>query len=281
MYKKLKKMLLYSIMLVTVLYSGFLYTLLFHSTLHFYDYGLFGALLVVAVLALLLGLVPGLIICSLVIIAYGSVIFFQMITGSGTIWTLHYFWFIIYPAVTFIAGEIREEMNRAKAQCSKCEHIADRIVTIDEITGYGNGREFYRELEIEMARSRRHKVPMVLFVLEIQYFEELLSIHGKNHTTKIYKAIADALNKATRTEDLRFRIDTDLLALILPHTTIETSLIVKKRIKDALSQIDVIDDNLSKNYNITLKIGAKAYDDSIPNPIEFKQLAKQELEYDV
>ncbi|MGB3365862.1 MAG: diguanylate cyclase [Acidaminobacteraceae bacterium] len=247
----------------------------------FYDYGLFILLLVVLIATFLLGTIPGLIICLVIIFMYGSVIFFQMVTGAGEIWSLNYMWFIAYPFSAFFAGKISNNLRESEVKCNNCQYLTDKIVTIDEITGFGNGREFLRDLDIEMARSKRHKIDLVLGILEIQYFEELISIYGKENTKKIYKIIAQALNKASRVEDLRFRIDDDMLGLILPHTNLVDAEIVKTRIKEALSSLAIDDGSSLNRYNIELKISLVSYNDKILNPMEFKAIGIMELEYDV
>ncbi|MBF4692724.1 diguanylate cyclase domain-containing protein [Fusibacter ferrireducens] len=277
----LKKIIYSILILVILLFTLFFITLLMQKNFFFYDYALYGALLVVLALTLSLGLIPGLLICAIVIFGYGSVVFFQMITGTSQIWTLNYLWFIAYPLTTFFAGQLSENVRMANEQCTKCDKMTDRIVTIDEITGFGNGREFLRDLDGEMARAKRHKIPLTIGVLEIQYFEELITIYGRDNTKKIYKVIAEALNRATRVEDLRFRIDEDMLGLILPHTTIENAQVVKMRLKENLSKLEIEDESSLGRYNIELKVGLLAYRDDILNPMEFKALAVKELEYDV
>lgn len=270
-----------AIYLVIVLFTTFFTTLYLQSAFSFYDYGLFALLLAVLILTFLLGILPGLIICAIVIFTYGSVIFFQMVTGAGEIWTLNYIWFIAYPFSVFFAGKISENIKDSEEKCTHCSTLSDKIVTIDEITGFGNGREFLRDLDIEMARAKRHKIDLTLGILEIQYFEELISIYGKEDTKKIYKVIAEALNKVSRIEDLRFRIDDNILGLILPHTNLVEAEIVKVRLKEALSKLAIEDGSSLNRYNIELKISLVSYNDSILNPMEFKSIGISELEYDV
>ena len=111
MKKHLKVILSSAAILVFLLFTTFLITLIYQTNFYFYDYALYGILMGVIILTLFIGLVPGLFICAVIIFGYGSVIFFQMITGSGQIWTLHYLWFIIYPLTTFFAGRISEQLK--------------------------------------------------------------------------------------------------------------------------------------------------------------------------
>lgn len=56
---------------------------------------------------------------------------------------------------------------------------------------------------------------------------------------------------------------------------------MKDRIKQELSNIAIDDISSLGRYNIELKIGLVQYSEDIINPMEFKNLASKELEYDV
>lgn len=278
---KLKKINYYSMGLVTVLFLIFGISLVFQKNFQYYDYGLFMALLVVCIISLNVGLIIGLIICVIVMFGYGSVVFFQMTTSSTEIWSLNYMWFLAFPISTFFAGEIKENIESIYESCLKCQNLSEKVVAIDEVTGFGNAREFFKDLDSEMSRARRHKITLTLAVIEIQYFEELIAIYGNENLKDIYKSISNSITASTRVEDLRYRIAADELAVILPHTTEEQAKVVKVRIKEELSRITIDDDSSLGRYNIELKIALMEYDGGIVNPMEFKNMTHRELEYDV
>ena len=278
---EIKKIIYYNMGLILIFFLVFGLSLIFQNDFQYYDYGLFASLAVICMLTLHVGLVVGLILCVIVIFGYGSVVFFQMITNSIEIWTLNYIWFLILPIATFFSGQIRENLDQISKNCEKCKDLSDRVVSVDEITGFGNAREFLRDLDSEMARAKRHKLNLTLAILKIQYFEELLAIYGVENLKDIYRAISQSITVSTRVEDLRYRVSEDELALILPHTDDVQAKIVKDRIKQELSNIAIDDISSLGRYNIELKIGLVQYIEDITNPMEFKNLASKEIEYDV
>lgn len=278
---EIKKIIYYNMGLILIFFLVFGLSLIFQNDFQYYDYGLFASLAVICMLTLHVGLIVGLILCVIVIFGYGSVVFFQMITNSIEIWTLNYIWFLILPIATFFSGQIRENLDQISKNCEKCKDLSDRVVSVDEITGFGNAREFLRDLDSEMARAKRHKLNLTLAILKIQYFEELLAIYGVENLKDIYRAISQSITVSTRVEDLRYRVSEDELALILPHTDDVQAKIVKDRIKQELSNIAIDDISSLGRYNIELKIGLVQYIEDITNPMEFKNLASKEIEYDV
>ena len=271
----------YSILFVVAIFALFFYTLFFGQNFQYFDYALFLILGGVLIFTMIFGIIPGLVLNAVIIFIYSTVVYLQLWRGASTIWTLNYLWFFAYPVLTVIVGQMQHYLKELYDECSRCNSLSSSAITIDEITGFGNGREFLRDLNIEMARAKRHSVDLTISLLEIQYFEELISLYGKSVTKDIFKQIAEGLNKSTRIEDLRYRIDENMLALILPHTDIEPAEIVKNRLKANLSHIEIEGSENRGKYVIEMKIGMLRYNDEILTPMEYKALCEKELEYDV
>lgn len=247
----------------------------------YYDYGLYVGLGILLILTLFAGLIPGLIASGLLILAYGLVVFYQLMMGYSQVWRLNYMWLAMIPLSSLLVGLLGRQLQQQFAVIEQMEHLSDQIVNIDELTGYGNARELLRDLDVEMARAKRHKISLTLMVVEIQYFDELMAIYGKDNSKKMYKVLSESINQATRIEDLRFRVKDNLFAIILGHTNLDNGQVVQKRIKDALEKLSIEDDSSLKRYKIDVKIGMCLYSEAITNPMDFKAAAIKELEYDV
>lgn len=246
----------------------------------FYDYLLFGALGFIIIFSSYLGMVPGLILSGTSIFLYGSVIFYQLVLGYSQVWTLNYYWFAFYPVAAFVGGKIHELLEAQSQIITECLNLSDKVVNIDELTGFGNARELLRDLDREMSRSRRYKSPLTLMVVQIQYFEELKRIYG-NDGDKLLQDLSAIIDKALRVEDLRFRLEDDLFALILPQTTYDDSLVVRERILTTIDDMVIEDKSSLSRYKVEIKTGSSEYKKEIPSPMAFKALALKELEYDV
>lgn len=281
MRKDIKHIKNYALLFILAIFILFFYTVIFGQDFQYYDYGLFAILGLVLIFTLFFGTIPGLVINAVVIFVYSTIVYLQLWRGTNTIWSLNYLWFFAFPLLTVLVGQMQYNLRELYDECAKCNNLSSHVITIDEITGFGNGREFLRDLNIEMARAKRHKVDLTIAILQIQYFEELVSMYGKEETKEIFVKIAEGLNKSTRIEDLRYRIDEDMLALILPHTDIEPAEIVKGRLKANLSHIEVKGKDAREKYVIDIKIGMLSYRDDILTPMEYKALCEKELEYDV
>ena len=103
----------------------------------------------------------------------------------------------------------------------------------------------------------------------------------KGLNTRIFDVITSVLKKITRTEDTIYRISEKTFALLLPQTPIEGAEIVKRKIKDGLSEINTFTDKRFEEMRIEVRVGLASLDDSIRSEFEFKKKAEKEVEFDV
>lgn len=281
MKKKLLMIETYIILLIMSIFLVFLYFLLFIYDLSLYDYVLYGLLCILLILTTKIGLVKGLLLAISIIFIYGSIIFFQIISGSIVIWRINYGILVGYTLCPLWLGLIHDSIDMIHRDYHHYITHSEKIVNVDEITGYGTGREFFKDLEAEMAKARRYKAPLSIGILEVQFYYEILTILGKEEMDQVFKLVTESLNHAIRIEDMKYRIEKNLIALIFPHTDLVGAEITRKRIKQTLHTIQLERENISKEVTIEVKIGLLEYEDGITNPLVFKRDAMKEIEYDV
>lgn len=172
-------------------------------------------------------------------------------------------------------------INEILDKYMKLEKQINNLVTVDETTGFHNLKEFYKDLNEEMSRSKRHNFSLVVMLVEIQYLEEITSIYGIDSIKKIFKAMAELIETVTRTEDKRYKIDEGLFAIIMPNTDILGAQTVKERLKKQMENLTINEDNKAKSYKLEVKAAAVQYNDKIENAFEFKEYVQKELEYDI
>ena len=269
-----------SLLLITLTFV-FSYLLIGIETLEVQDLVMLVSLIGVIILSVILSGFSGFVFGLTLILFYSLFVFYQTAVLEMSIWTSQYVWFLAFPSVIFLAGQVDNHIQKLGDQSEQCDLILDSVVGLDEITGYRVAKEFYKDLGVEMSKSKRHKTQFTLGIIKIQYFQELQSIFGVKGTRSIYENIAKAVSYSTRLEDLKYRLNEDTLALILPHTSQLDANIVKDRMKSSLNQLQIDSENKSSKYNIELKVGLLEYKTDIENPMKFKKLAMKELEYDV
>lgn len=278
---KLLQLETYTIFLVISIFLLFLYFLLFIYDLTIYDYMLYGLLCLLLIITAKVGLVKGLLLSISVLFIYGSIIFFQIMSGSVVIWRINYGILAGYTLCPLWVGLIHDRIDEIYTEHNHYLSKAHIICSTDDVSGYGTGRNFFKDLEGEMAEAKRYNKPLTIGILEIQYFFELLTILGQEEMDLVFKMVTESLNHAIRIEDKKYRIDKHLIALIFPHTDLKGAEITRKRIKKALHTIQLQNETISKEVTIEVKVGLLEYEERMENPFEFKKEAMREIEFDV
>ncbi|MEN3285343.1 MAG: hypothetical protein V7607_6483 [Solirubrobacteraceae bacterium] len=105
--------------------------------------------------------------------------------------------------------------------------------TLDGLTDLPNQRAFHDELPQAVASAARHRVPLVLVVLDVDDFKHLNDRHGHPRGDALLRRVAAVL-RDSRSGDRAYRIGGDEFALLLPHTDSEGSRTLARRLVRAL-----------------------------------------------
>ncbi len=109
----------------------------------------------------------------------------------------------------------------------------------DHLTGLANRRRFERQLEREVARTRRYGRPFCLLLLDIDHFKQVNDNHGHDAGDEALRRLANALQAGTRGIDTAARIGGEEFALILPETDSARGLEVADRLRQEIAALDI------------------------------------------
>jgi diguanylate cyclase (GGDEF)-like protein/putative nucleotidyltransferase with HDIG domain len=101
----------------------------------------------------------------------------------------------------------------------------------DELTTLYNRRHFYKALEIEIDRARRHDRPLSLAILDVDRFKDYNDRFGHINGDSVLKSLAEAMTSYLRKTDTPFRYGGDEFAVILPETDSSKAKDVVERIR--------------------------------------------------
>ncbi|HVE67618.1 MAG TPA: GGDEF domain-containing protein, partial [Solirubrobacteraceae bacterium] len=118
---------------------------------------------------------------------------------------------VAFPVVPQLAvGALRRERLTLEGR----EAEALRIAESDELTGIGNYRRFWRALQSEAARARRHDQPFSLIVLDLDGFKAINDQLGHQAGDETLRRVARALEGELREEDVLCRQGGDEFGVI-------------------------------------------------------------------
>jgi diguanylate cyclase (GGDEF)-like protein len=120
----------------------------------------------------------------------------------------------------------------AAEQFEAMQFLADH----DPLTNLLNRRSFVRELEAEVARSRRYARPLALLVFDLDDLKVLNDTHGHAVGDQALQHVASTLRSELRTVDHAFRIGGDEFAVTLPEATEAEAKAAAERIAESVQR---------------------------------------------
>jgi two-component system cell cycle response regulator len=108
---------------------------------------------------------------------------------------------------------LREEMARLLVELSVLSHT-------DGLTQVGNRRALDEALVREGARSRRHRFPLSLVLVDIDHFKRINDELGHRAGDQALRLFAHRLHAIVRSADRLFRYGGEEFAVLLPHASL-------------------------------------------------------------
>jgi PleD family two-component response regulator len=94
-----------------------------------------------------------------------------------------------------------------------------KISITDPLTGLLNRRYFQERLIEEMERSRRHKLPLSLIIMDVDNFKAINDTFGHQAGDEALKGIARCIRNSIRAIDVAARYGGEEFTVILPQTS--------------------------------------------------------------
>jgi diguanylate cyclase (GGDEF)-like protein len=102
-----------------------------------------------------------------------------------------------------------------------------------------NRRRFERQLEREVARTRRYGHPFCLLMLDIDHFKQVNDTYGHEGGDEALRRIGHVLQTGTRGVDTAARIGGEEFGIILTETDFTRGLEVAERLRKTIGETDI------------------------------------------
>lgn len=109
----------------------------------------------------------------------------------------------------------------------------------DMLTGLANRRRFAATSESEFARLRRHRRPLAVILLDVDFFKKINDQFGHEGGDAVLRALGACLRAAVRPSDTAARFGGEEFALLLPETTLAGAAGLAERLRLALAALRV------------------------------------------
>jgi two-component system cell cycle response regulator len=151
-----------------------------------------------------------------------------------------------------------------------------RLTIIDGLTGVHNKRYFLEFLDRELARSARHKRPLSVTMLDIDYFKQINDQMGHLAGDYALRELTTCLKDAVRKEELLARYGGEEFALVLPETPREGAVLMAERLREIVAAHPFRFED--KPFSMTVSLGVVSTEgDANMTPTEMISMADEKL----
>ncbi len=133
-----------------------------------------------------------------------------------------------------------------------------RLSITDGLTGLFNSRYFYRQLDLEIARTNRYGNSFSLILFDIDNFKQLNDTCGHQAGDDVLHELAKILKSVSRETDVVVRYGGEEFIIVLPNTSEEDTIHLADRIRDSVEKHVFLPDHAGGVY-ITLSGGIASY----------------------
>ncbi len=241
-----------------------------------------GILVMAIIVGYNLGLLGGLIFALFLVFGYGIYLLYGVVV-SGEISELRVdliIWLFMIPVGAYLAGQLSHYVAMLVWQQEACKVMED-LITLDDVTGFLNGRGFFRELEIEVDRARRFDLPLSVLVIKIANLAEMRSVYGVSGIRSIIKAVSEQIDQIIRSVDKKGLIDTDTIALILPETPGDGAKVVAEKIHRAVDRVKVDFERGRRVIKLRIAVGTAEFSPDTDDAYVLYDRARDEANKDM
>ncbi len=234
--------------------------------------------------SLVRGVTPGLVASLIVIFLYSSYLMLRQfaLPWRREITIEELFWIPVIPVGAFIAGRINSAYQFLKQRLEEIEFSIDELVTLDEETGLNNRKNFIFSVEEEIKRGKRYGGKFAIVLIKVNFLKEFRDQYGESAKKRLIKMIGDKINTIFRLEDKKARLAEDEFGAILLEVNEDTLSIIKNRIKDSLSFMDVkVGEEQFKRVRLYINVGWAFFPDDGDDFSLLYAKAKHNYEFDV
>ena len=126
------------------------------------------------------------------------------------------------------------EMEIEAMAAAMAEHREQAMT--DPLTGLLNRRALDDQLHRRLEAWRTHRTPFSVLLIDVDHFKRFNDTHGHAAGDKALQVVGQALTNALRQHDVVTRYGGEEFAIVLPHTTLESSQAASRKAIAAISE---------------------------------------------
>jgi diguanylate cyclase (GGDEF)-like protein len=142
----------------------------------------------------------------------------------------------------------------------------------DPLTGAFNRKHFDEHVTSELAFARRHKMPLTLLMMDLDYFKNVNDLHGHQMGDQVLVSVTKSLSYSLRDDDFLVRYGGEEFVVIARGIPAKGALVLGERVRQTVEDMKLRTPEGEK-ISITASIGIVTATD--PTGIDVASLVKE------
>ncbi len=162
---------------------------------------------------------------------------------------------VVIGAVFAVIGNfmiILAAFNMYYRQLEKTEQLVFR----DSMTGLYNHQYIVSNLQEEIDRSERYKIPLSIIVLDVDNFKKINDSYGHVMGDSVLKRVSKTIKSQCRIMDKIGRYGGDEFVIVLPETDLEKAVILARRLLESVESL-----SFDNSVKVTVSLGIAQLDE--------------------
>lgn len=149
------------------------------------------------------------------------------------------------------------EMKKLQEQLTENNAILQRLSTLDGLTGIANRRYFDATLQTEWKSGMRHKTPLTVIMIDIDFFKKYNDGYGHQGGDECLKKVAETLAKTiSRPGDFIARYGGEEFVVILPRTDAKGASAIAEQLRANVAARKIAHAYSSVSDHVSISLGA-------------------------
>lgn len=163
-------------------------------------------------------------------------------------------WFTVKITPVYDAAQRMVVTHEDVSALKRAELASLALANVDVLTNALSRQHFMSMAELELARSLRYALPLVVLMLDLDHFKDVNDSYGHSTGDAVLQGFVQSVKGVLRESDLMGRIGGEEFAVLLPNTTQEGGGALANRIIGEVRANPVVFEGRSIAY--TVSIGA-------------------------
>jgi len=134
---------------------------------------------------------------------------------------------------------------------------AQRLATVDPLTGLMNRRALLAALKIDVAVAVRYGTPVSLLLFDVDHFKAINDTHGHGTGDLVLSTIGNVLRSELRVPDVPVRWGGEEFVVILKNTNLSGAAVAAERLRGALERLEMAAPGT--HFKVTASFGAAQF----------------------